>query len=58
VLATDNVGRIVAAVGIHAAAMPTMFLCTLPLNSPWCGFFRRLDQIAATAMRFAQLHAT
>jgi hypothetical protein len=41
VLATDNAGRIVAAVGIHAAAMPTMFLCTLlytaALNSSWWG---------------------
>jgi hemolysin III len=63
VLATDDAGRVVAAVGIYAAALPTMFLCALlytaASNSPWWEFFRRLDHaaifalIAATAMPFA-----
>jgi hemolysin III len=63
VLATGDAGGVVAAVGIYAAALPAMFLCALlyavASNSPWRGFFRRLDHaaifalIAATATPFA-----
>jgi hemolysin III len=53
-LATDEAGRIVAAVGIYAAALPAMFLCALlyaaAFETPWRGFFRRLDHAAIWAL--------
>jgi hemolysin III len=62
-LAADDAGRIVAAVGVYAAAMPVMFLCALlyaaSLGTPRRDFLRRLDHaaifavIAATATPFA-----
>jgi hemolysin III len=61
--ATGAADRVVAAIGIYAVALPTMFLCALlfsaALETAWRGFFRRLDHaaifalIAATATPFA-----
>jgi hemolysin III len=53
-IATDNAGRVIAAVGIYAAALPCMFLCALlyaaAFETPWRGFFRRLDHAAIWAL--------
>jgi hemolysin III len=63
VLAAEDAPRVTAAVGIYAAALPTMFLCALlytaAFETQWQRFFRRLDHaaifllIAATATPFA-----
>jgi hemolysin III len=62
-LAAHEAGRVVAAVVVYAVALPAMFLCALlyatAFETPWRGFFRRLDHaaifvlIAATATPFA-----
>jgi hemolysin III len=54
VVASNDAGRIVAAAGIYAAALPCMFLCALlyaaAFETPWRGFFRRLDHAAIWAL--------
>jgi hemolysin III len=62
-LATEDSGRIIAAVGVYASALPAMFLCALlyaaAFGTPRVGLFRRLDHaaifalIAGTATPFA-----